>query len=160
MDISEARQWFSALIFCAIILFVVESFIPGGILGIFGIIALVAAIAIGYQAFDPYGTVIAVIISLTTILLFILWLKILPKTWIAQKLTISKDLSDSHATSDDLEKLRNMNGVTLCKLHPGGFAKINGKKIDVITQGEMIEEGENIRVIDIESNRVVVGKFK
>ena len=160
MEFSEARQLFAALIVCAILLFAVESFIPGGILGAFGIIALIAATIIGYQAFEPYGTVVAIAIAVTAIVMFILWLRILPRTWIAKKLTINKDLSDSHATDDRLNNLIGLTGPALCKLHPGGFAKIDGRKIDVITQGEMVEQGTTVKVIEIEGNRVVVTELQ
>jgi membrane-bound serine protease (ClpP class) len=159
MDINSARQYFAALIASAVILFLVETFIPGGILGVIGVIALIAAVIIGYQAFPPFGTLIAVGIFITTVALFVLWLKILPKTWIAKMLTISKDLSDAHATNDSLEDLLNKEGVTTCPLHPSGFATIDGKKVDVISQGDMIDKGETVKVVDIESNRVVVRKI-
>ena len=152
-------QLFGVLIICAIILFAVETFIPGGILGIIGIIALVAAIIVGYTAFPGYGTMIAVGIFLVTIVLFILWLKILPKTWIAKILTIDKDLSDAHGTNESIENLLDKEGETLCSLRPSGFAEIEGKKIDVISEGEMIDKGAKVKVIEVESNRVVVKKI-
>ena len=152
-------ELFTVLIICAVILFAVETFVPGGVLGVIGVLALVGAVAVGYTAFPGYGTMIAVAIFIITIVLFVLWLKLLPKTWIAKVLTLSKDLSDAHGANETIASLIDMEGVTLCALHPSGFARIDGKKIDVISEGEMIDKDVKVKVIEVESNRVVVKKI-
>ena len=40
--------------------------------------------------------------------------------------------------------------------HPGGFAEINGERIDVISEGEMIPQQTPIIVVNVEGNRVIV----
>lgn len=156
---SNPVELFTVLIVCAIILFAVETFIPGGILGIIGVLALVGAIVVGFEAFHPYGIYVAVALFTVTIGLFVLWLKILPNTWVAKALTLSENLSKAHGTNNNITDLTGAEGVTLCALHPSGFADINGKKIDVITEGEMIEKDVKVKVIEVESNRVIVKKI-
>ncbi len=39
------------------------------------------------------------------------------------------------------------------------FAEIEGRRVDVVTRGEMISAGSTVRVLDVESNRVVVAEI-
>jgi membrane-bound serine protease (ClpP class) len=48
------------------------------------------------------------------------------------------------------------NGVATTTLRPAGKAKIEGKLVDVVTQGDFIEKGAQIRVLRLEGNRIVV----
>jgi membrane-bound serine protease (ClpP class) len=41
-------------------------------------------------------------------------------------------------------------------LRPAGIAEIDGERIDVISDGEFINPGENIVVTRIDGNRIVV----
>lgn len=47
-------------------------------------------------------------------------------------------------------------GTTTTKLRPAGKATINGKRLDVITTGQMVESGVKIEVVEIEGVRIVV----
>jgi len=47
-------------------------------------------------------------------------------------------------------------GTALTKLRPAGKAMINGRRVDVVTQGQMLDEGCSIEVVEVSSNRVVV----
>jgi membrane-bound serine protease (ClpP class) len=47
-------------------------------------------------------------------------------------------------------------GTALTKLRPAGKALINGRRVDVMTQGQMLDEGCPVEVVEVSSNRVVV----
>ncbi|MHC4253137.1 MAG: NfeD family protein, partial [Planctomycetota bacterium] len=47
-------------------------------------------------------------------------------------------------------------GVTVSILRPSGAAMIGGKKISVVTQGEIVQRNAKIEVVRCEGNRVVV----
>jgi membrane-bound serine protease (ClpP class) len=51
-------------------------------------------------------------------------------------------------------------GKTLTKLRPAGKAHINGRRLDVIAQGQMIEEGVRVEVVEIEGVRIVVREVR
>ncbi len=55
-----------------------------------------------------------------------------------------------------LDALLGKEGSTKSDLHPGGIAVIDGRRVDVVTEGGMIAKGQSIRVIEVEGNRVVV----
>lgn len=53
-------------------------------------------------------------------------------------------------------KLTGATGVALTDLRPGGFARIAGQRVDVVTQGDYLSAGEPIEVIADEGYRRVV----
>ena len=153
-----AQQVFAALLLSGIVMIAVEVFVPGGILGAIGAMALLGAMVAGFIAFPSYGPLVAIGILVFSAVTLIAWLKIAPHTWVGRKLTISRNLRDASAANPGLDALVGQKGVTLCQLRPSGFARIAGNKVDVVTQGEMIGKDEAVRVIDVESNRVIVKK--
>ena len=72
---------------------------------------------------------------------------------ILSKVESSEDGFES-ATSD--AELIGVEGNTLSDLRPAGKALINGRRIDVVTQGEYIDRDTGIVVIEVRGSRVVV----
>ena len=56
----------------------------------------------------------------------------------------------------DLHNLVGTQGVTTTPLFPGGKARFGDSLIDVITDGEMIELGKQVEVVEVRGNRVLV----
>ena len=129
------------------------------LMGTIGGLALFGAIIVAFQNF-PTGvaTAIAGGILILIGIAFALWLKFFPRTWFGKQMMVSNDLHDAKGTEDNLPELLNKEGITTSSLHPGGFAEIEGRRYDVITQGEMIDPGTPIYVVEIEGNRIVVAR--
>ena len=53
-------------------------------------------------------------------------------------------------------ELLNQTGTAFTPLRPSGTAIINGKRVDVVTEGPMIERGKAIKVVANEGMRVIV----
>jgi membrane-bound serine protease (ClpP class) len=45
-------------------------------------------------------------------------------------------------------------------LRPAGKAQINGRRVDVIAQGQMIEQGCHVEVVEMSGGRVVVREIR
>ena len=153
-----------------ILLLLVEAFIiPGfGVAGVLGILALLAGLIlstvgegstvqaiIGAASRLGVSLVIAIIASL-----FIL--RYLPKTRVGRHLVLSTGLTaESGFTSEPLEEhnLVGKTGTAVSTLRPSGIANIDGKRIDVVSDGEFIEPGESVRVDHVDGNRVVVRRI-
>ena len=147
------------LVVAGLMLIGAEIFMPGGILGTFGGIALIIAIIIGFREFGPLrGTYSAMVFMVGVAMA--LWIKVFPRTGIGKCMTVSRDLSDSKATESGIAQLVGQEGEAASDLRPAGFATIEGKRVDVVTQGEMISRGSRIRVLAVESNHVVVTAVK
>jgi membrane-bound serine protease (ClpP class) len=88
----------------------------------------------------------------------IAWIRWFPRSPIGRKMTVARDLGESKGTEDGLNALLGKTGKASSGLHPSGFAVIEGRRVDVITQGEMIDKGATVRVVEVEGNRVVVAQ--
>lgn len=156
MDLNLPLQLFFMLLAGGLLLVGIEIFVPGGILGAIGGLLLVGAIVTGFFAFPDYGPFVAVGIILLAGIFLAAWIKFFPETWIGKQMTVARDMKTYKATQDGVEEFRGKEGQAASDLRPGGFATINGKRVDVITQGEMISKGAKIRVAKVEGNRIVV----
>ena len=71
-------------------------------------------------------------------------------------MTVSTDESDFSSTQDGLDDLIGKQGEAKSNLRPAGFALIEGRRIDVVTRGGMIDSGRAVTVVAVEGNRVIV----
>jgi membrane-bound serine protease (ClpP class) len=66
-------------------------------------------------------------------------------------------LTDSHANSHEAEKVKvGELGTAATFLRPAGKARFSERDIDVVTEGDFIEKGAKVKILDIKGNRVVV----
>jgi membrane-bound serine protease (ClpP class) len=56
----------------------------------------------------------------------------------------------------DLHELAGTHGVTTTLLMPAGKARFGDSIVDVIADGEMIEPGKGVEVLEVRGNRVLV----
>lgn len=149
------------LLIIGLVLVVAEIFfVSMGALGAASALALLTAVVL---AFTHHGQVVgflflsAAAIGAPVVAYFAL--KALPNTRLGQQLLLAgpnrEDVTRA-AAEPDLERYRDQTGVTESVLRPAGIARIAGRRVDVISRGEMIEAGTAVRVIHIEGNRVVV----
>ena len=60
------------------------------------------------------------------------------------------------AAPQELAALAGQSGQSLSPLRPAGIALINGRRVDVVTDGEFIEPETDVQVVAVEGSRVVV----
>lgn len=141
------------LVIAGVLLISAETIVPGGILGVFGGAALISAAVVGWMKFsEPYNYLSIFGVLTLSIALIILWLRILPKTGIS----LSKDAGDFKAPKGKTEVEVGTICETLSPLRPSGLATIEGKRIDVITEGEWIDAHKKVKVIHTEGCRIFV----
>ena len=58
-----------------------------------------------------------------------------------------------------LEGLRGLVGKTLSPMRPAGLVLFDGRRIDAVSQGQMIDAGEWVRCTDVRAATVVVRKL-
>jgi membrane-bound serine protease (ClpP class) len=87
----------------------------------------------------------------------VLWIKFFPRSPIGRSMTLSED-GRTFKSSDSHAGLVGKDGVAQSELRPAGFALIDGKRIDVITEGSLVPRGTPIQVVRVEGNRVIVRK--
>jgi membrane-bound ClpP family serine protease len=153
-------QLFALLLASGLILIGIELFVPGAVLGVMGGLALIGAVITGFTAFPGFGGYIAFGILLLTVVVLGLWIRVFPRTRIGQKMTVSQDLSSSRAGEDGLTMLAGKTGRAVSDLRPAGFATIDGRRVDVVTEGGMIPHDAAVRVVKVDGNRVVVMRIE
>jgi membrane-bound serine protease (ClpP class) len=60
------------------------------------------------------------------------------------------------AAPEELAGLVGRTGLALTSLRPSGTAEIDGKRVDVVADGEFIPRNSTVRVLEVEGGRVVV----
>ncbi len=134
-----------------------EIFVPGGVLGVMGAVSLVIAAILGFSIFPPgIAALIAVGMIGMVGIVMLLWIRIFPKTAIGRQMTDSLDLKDAKSADESLIQLVGQTGITRSPLRPSGFVEIDNRRLDVMTQGEMIDANTPIRVTAVEGNRIIV----
>jgi membrane-bound serine protease (ClpP class) len=102
---------------------------------------------------------VALLLSLVMIFLVA---KYLPKSNIFKKFILSEEERSiaGYTSRKDAKELLGTKGVALTTLRPAGTVEINGKRIDVVTDSEFIENGKQIEVVEVEGMRIVVREIK
>jgi membrane-bound serine protease (ClpP class) len=138
---------------------VAEIFIPGGVVGTMGGLAIVAAVILGFREGSALGTVLLVAGVILVPACLVGAMQLAPKLPFSKKLFLQESLDADKgyvAQKEGLGELVGREGVATTDLRPSGMAEIDGSRTDVVTGGEMIEKGTQIKVVHVEGNRVVV----
>lgn len=142
------------LIGAGLLLLFLETILPGLIAGALGCVSLVAAIVYSYSEFGVRagnGTLALVVVLL--IAGTALWVKFFPGSAIARVFVSTRQIGTVGAEKPEL---LGQSGVALTALRPAGTVAINGRRVDVVTEGGFVEKGQAVNVVSIEGLRVVV----
>tara|TARA_B110000467_G_scaffold40461_1_gene37004 strand:+ start:433 stop:1773 length:1341 start_codon:yes stop_codon:yes gene_type:complete len=151
-------------------LIMLEAFIiPGfGIVGIGGIgvmlyglyLLLIPDIPVGEevlgQAMDGFligliGAVIGLYLLIRVLLKTNFWKQLTsPENQIKER--VDKNLLDWESFIGEV-------GSSETDLHPSGWVKIKGKRVFVVSEGDFIEKGEDVKVLSADRNRILVRKL-
>jgi membrane-bound serine protease (ClpP class) len=165
------------MIVAGIILLLLEIFvIPGfGVPGVAGFILIIAGTLLSFQNFTlprtPYefsvvteNVAILVTDLFAVIVIAALLAKYLPKTRQFSRIMLAGPdagtLTGDAAAQTRGAEIVGKHGIALTKLRPAGKAKIAGQFLDVVTEGDFINEGTKIRVRRTDGNRIVVEEEK
>ncbi len=142
------------LIVVGAILLILETILPGLVAGIVGLCCLIAGIYFAYDRLGPTtGNWVLMGVAIGLLIGIICWLKYFPNSRLARPLISRSASGDTGAARPEL---LNQTGTACTNLRPSGIALIEGKRIDVVTEGALIEKGTAIKVVGLEGLRVVV----
>lgn len=144
------------LLLAGAVLLLAETVLPGLVAGVLGVLCLFGGVTMGYQEFGVatgnwllLGTLVGLLIG------FVLWVKYFPTSRFGR-------VYASHGVVGDIgterPELVGQSGLAHTALRPAGVAIISGQRVDVVTEGAMIERGDAVQVIAVEGLRVVVRK--
>lgn len=152
-------------------LLAVEVFvIPGfGVAGVAGIVAVLAGLSLSLvgagATVDAIGGAIGrVTLSMVlAIVLSLIVMRLVTRTRLGRGLVLETDLDagdgwESTPASD--HRLLGATGQAHTMLRPAGIADFAGERVDVVSDGELIEPGTAIIVSRVDGNRVVVRRHQ
>jgi len=151
----DSTTWLITLLLAGTFLIGAEIFIPGAVAGTLGGAALFGAVFVAFGISPTCGFYVLFGVFILVALTTFAWIRLFPKSGIGQKMTLSVDGKDFKST-DSHQALLGKTGITHSELRPAGYAMIEGKRIDVVSEGGVIEANVPIRVIKVEGTRVVV----
>jgi membrane-bound serine protease (ClpP class) len=128
-----------------------------GLLSLLATACIVGALAVAFSQSTSAGInfliAVAVLVPATTLIGF----KLFPKSPMGKRM-IAPGLSFAGrpATDERDSALAGKEGVVESALRPTGIARIEGRRVDVVTRGELVEVGARVRVLEVSGNRVVV----
>ena len=143
-----------ALLVLGAILMFLEIFLPGLVTGILGFLCWVAAVILSYQEFGfQTGNLVLGGVLVGLVIGIFCWLKFFPESRIAGLFISRGTVGELGVTRPEL---LHCTGVAITQLRPSGMALINGKRVDVVTEGTLVDRGAPIKVVAVEGLRVVV----
>ncbi len=169
-----AQPWEIMVFFLGVILIVIEIFfLPGfGISGILGVTLLIFSLVvsmIGNVGFSFPGLehmnraiwTMAITMILGMLMMFSLG-KYLPHNRMFSKLILVDSMSkeSGYNSNNNTDDYLGKEGIALTPLRPAGTAIIDDQRVDVVTQGDYIENGARIKVVNTTSSRVVVTRAR
>jgi membrane-bound serine protease (ClpP class) len=150
-----------------LLLLMLEIFvIPGfGISGVLGIAAVLGALALSMVGTGATAAVIIdavwrVVLSLLAALLAgLVLLRFLPRLPMARRMILQADLGSgpAHGSAPETDQhWLGKRGQAVSVLRPAGIAEIEDARVDVVSDGELIEADTPIEVMRVDGNRIVV----
>ena len=176
-----AGMWELVFILLGVVLLLLELFvIPGfGIAGIAGVVLILIGMFGTFVPSEPgpwrvvpqlpatweamksaaMAMMIAVVLSAVAMWYIAKWL---PETTLGRQLVLSGEFARDQTFEAGTTAIETVavdvadRGITLSMLRPAGKARLRGEVRDVVTQGEMIDQGAEIEVVSVSGNRIVV----
>ena len=162
--------WEIVLFVIGVMLILAELFvIPGfGVAGVSGIILVLVSLVVslvgnvGFSfppipSFTPAIFTVAVTMALLVVVTIALG-RTVGQMHSFSRLVLAPELASSsgYTSAETHDEYMGRTGETLTTLRPSGAMDINGRRVDVIADGEFIGKGEHVRVVSVRGSRVEV----
>ena len=151
--------WMVLLYVGGLLLILAEAILPGAICGIIGFLLVCVSAGMNIANFEG-GTAftIALVQLLGAVGAVICSMLILAKTRAARFLTLeaSQRPEAGYVNMQSDSSLLGARGTVMTALRPAGTIQVGERRIDAVAQGQLIDKGEPVRVIEVHGNRVVV----
>ncbi len=147
------------LVILGLVCILVEVFLPGGVLGLLGLLLIAISVVRAYRVLE-IGQFVLFLFGFVAAggILFILAIKVVPKTAVGKTLFLRSTQKGYDVSVAQDQEMVGKEGIALSYLRPAGVAEIDGKRVNVVSEGEYIEKSARIRVSELRDNQLVVRK--
>jgi membrane-bound ClpP family serine protease len=148
------------LIGIGFLLLVADLFLTSGVLLVLAVGCILVGLAFLFKhdfeyktTIGPYALVgVIVAVPLTAWAMF----RIGPFRGMASSEPDEDDTVATMPVNQELESLRGRFGKTISALRPAGVVDFDGRRIDTLTEGMMVNPGQWVRCIDVRAGKVIV----
>ena len=142
-------------------LIAVDFYLPSFVLAGVGVVLLLAATLIGYGVTGSVDKTILLFCAEAALGFGASYasIKYFPRTRTGRKMILSETQTGVQAQSLQANNWIGHEGVAHTPLRPSGAALIDGQRLDVVAESDMIEAGSRIKIIALNDNRLVVRKL-
>ena len=149
-----------AIFLVGILCIIVELLMPTvGLLAGVGVAAMLYSVvlALGGDINALYAMLISFVVAIAV---FAVIVKKLPSSRLWNKVVLKDQSSSSlgFVSAEPRNELMGRHGTVLTELRPAGSALIDGRPVDVISEGAFLPKGEEVIVVAVNGSRVVVRK--
>jgi membrane-bound serine protease (ClpP class) len=161
--------WALVLFVIGLLIVAIEVVLPsGGLLGVAAFICLLGSVACAYQLSGWTAGILVAVECVCVPVVIVLMFKFLPRTSLGKRLFLSPPTDEERGraapagpaavkpTVSSFDDLLGREGKVVAPLRPAGTAEFDGRRVSVITNGELIDPGKRVRVVLVEGSRVVV----
>ena len=150
------------LLLIGLIAIIVEFFVPAmGLVGILGAGSIGGSVVLVFiQKGTMLGSIFLIVVLIIVPFFIAVCFKIFPHTFMGKRLILGNvQKREGGYASYSAERYIDLNGkmgTTLTVLRPSGIVLIEKKKYSVVTAGEYIDKGLQVRVVKTEGSRIIV----
>lgn len=150
--------WGLALIAAALVLVVVEVFVPSaGLIGIIaGVLGIVGVVCLfRYETLWGVGGLLA--LAVLAPLIFAFGLKLMPSTPMGRKLLFGESGEDPvKPNSDELSPLVGAVAEAVTDLRPVGSIMLDGRRVSASSEGTIIPAGTRVKIVAVDGPNIRV----
>lgn len=142
------------LIVAGMVLLMLETVLPGLVAGLAGLGCLIAAIAYAYLNIGTavgHWVLIGVLAGLG--IGVVLWLRFFPDSRIGKRFVSETTIGGGEPPDTALV---GRTGVARTALRPSGVVEIDGRRLDVVAEGAMIDAGTEVTVMSVDGLSITV----
>lgn len=161
MNALDPLVWSIVLMVLGCVVLALEVFIPsGGVLAVISTAAFIGSILIAFKSGPRTGFAFVATTVVVVPAVVALALKYWPKTPMGKAIIGELPTDEEVLPDDPRRELMGQVGVVRSKMLPSGAVEIDGQIIDAVSQGQAIEPGSYVTVVEVRANRVVVRPAK
>ena len=154
--------WAVLLLGVGLLLVMAEVLVPSmGVLGTLAAACIIGAQVFAWRVSSETGVSFLVVSGILVPLVVMGAIRVLPNTPIGRHLVAQGfTFEDGRAIDARDSDLMGEEGVVEAALRPAGVARLAGRRVDVVSRGELVDRGARVRVIELTGNRVVVAPIE
>jgi membrane-bound ClpP family serine protease len=156
--------WAVLLLLVGFALAVMDILVPsGGIFAFLALVAVIVSVVLGFFTSSTFGVVVLAVALVGIPVVVIVALKVLPDTPIGRRVLLQAPTQEEVLPDPEqrrtLESLVGRSGRAKSKMLPSGIVTIDNRSYDAVGEGQPIDVGQAVRVIEVRGQRLIVERL-